>query len=301
MGRRIRSLKPEWLEDEKVQRCSVYAQLLTAKLIVMADDYGNGRAGVVAAATAFPMDPNQFEPAMKELEGWYVQRYEIRGQPYYHLLNWQKHQKVQKPGAAHVPGPDGIQRLKEGRAPEAQRTDSGASPELGPETGQTDSGDPPETLRPDMDQDQDLDQDPGECSAIDAEPPGSLFGGDLQEHQEPDDPPVLEYPTTGKVKTWLLMTSVLHDLQSDYDTIDVLAEAKKLRQWTLANPRKRATADGMRRRLVLWLNKAVDFASRRGPGGGSESRAERQQREAHEWAMEASDGPVMALPPGSGS
>lgn len=102
---RIRSLKPEWLDDDRMLSCSVHARLLSVALICMADDYGNGRAGKSTASRVFPESPGDFRNALTELEGWYVDVYEVRGQSYYSIRNWDRHQKVNKPGKPHVPGP----------------------------------------------------------------------------------------------------------------------------------------------------------------------------------------------------
>ena len=50
MSQRIRSIKPEWLEDELLAQCSDAARVLSIALILLADDYGNGRAGALYLA-----------------------------------------------------------------------------------------------------------------------------------------------------------------------------------------------------------------------------------------------------------
>lgn len=111
---RIRTIKPEWLEDDRLLMASVEARLLTVALIVMSDDYGRGRLNVATAARCFPMNPQLFQPAFEELSSWFVEEYQVRGQRYFQILNWDKHQKVSKPGKPLVPPPNGDNRSDSG-------------------------------------------------------------------------------------------------------------------------------------------------------------------------------------------
>ena len=107
---RIRSIKPEWLDDEKLIGCTPSARVLSVALIILADDHGNGRANeLLLAGRVFPMskDPSrELRESLAQLSGWYASLYEVRGQHYYHLVNWSRHQKVDHPGKPIVPLPD---------------------------------------------------------------------------------------------------------------------------------------------------------------------------------------------------
>jgi hypothetical protein len=108
---RIRTIKPEWLEDEPLAMCGSLARLLSVALIVMADDHGRGRATeVVMAAKVFTYEPDPIgclREALAKLESIkFVQLYKVRGQRYYWIRNWSKHQKVDRPGQPRFPGPD---------------------------------------------------------------------------------------------------------------------------------------------------------------------------------------------------
>lgn len=106
---RIRTVKPEWLEDDRMLEASSDSRVLSIALILIADDYGNGRAGVTIAARVFPCLANPretFAKALEGLSGWFVDLYECRGQSYYAIRNWSKHQRVDKIGKPLVPGPD---------------------------------------------------------------------------------------------------------------------------------------------------------------------------------------------------
>lgn len=114
MPGRIRTLKPEWLEDEKLGKAGDAARVLSAGLILLADDYGNGRAalGYIAAHVwtyELEREPRETldkaERALASLEAiGYLAFYEASGERFYRIVNWERHQRVDKPGKPHVPG-----------------------------------------------------------------------------------------------------------------------------------------------------------------------------------------------------
>ncbi len=105
MSGRIRTIKPEWLDDEKLALSSPEARVLSVALILLADDHGNGRAAIpLLAGRVFPgKDLAVTEKALSELLGWFVNTYEVSGQSYYHLRNWSKHQRIRFRGDPRVP------------------------------------------------------------------------------------------------------------------------------------------------------------------------------------------------------
>jgi hypothetical protein len=108
MSGRIRTVKPEWLEDELLVDCSSDARVLSIGLILLADDYGNGRAHVNGlTGKVFPCrDRKVAEQALAELVAIrFVTLYEVAGQHYFSIRNWKKHQRVDKPGRPTVPSP----------------------------------------------------------------------------------------------------------------------------------------------------------------------------------------------------
>lgn len=110
MGRRIRSLKPEWLADEQLLAAGSDARVLSIALILQSDDYGRGRFIIpVVAGEVFGLDDNPVHTlltALDRLHPWYVTLYEVRGQRYFAVNNWKRHQRVDKPGKPQVPSPD---------------------------------------------------------------------------------------------------------------------------------------------------------------------------------------------------
>ncbi len=106
MSTRIRSIKPAWLDDVKTAEASLAARVLSIALLVMSDDYGNGRLSRAVYARVFPENPKLFGPAFDELvKKGYVRSYSLDGQDYFHVVNWDKHQRVDKPGKPGVPSP----------------------------------------------------------------------------------------------------------------------------------------------------------------------------------------------------
>lgn len=107
---RIRSIKPDWAEDEKLTMCTEAARVLSVDLILWSDDYGRGRLGPERsrACQAFPRydDPVPlFRSALAELAGWFVGVYSVDGQAYFSIVNWSRHQRVDHPGAPLCPEP----------------------------------------------------------------------------------------------------------------------------------------------------------------------------------------------------
>lgn len=165
---RIRTIKPEWLEDEKLAAASDEARVLSVALILMSDDHGRGRASIatIAAETwRYALERNdgadapevlaRASRALRELvEVGFVGLYEVKGQRYFEVINWKKHQKVDKPSAPRVPAPEVQETPKKADIREAL-----ASHSRGPR----------ETLAPDLDPD--LDPDLLSRGATEDDPP----------------------------------------------------------------------------------------------------------------------------------
>lgn len=139
---RIRTIKPELLEDEKTATLDDIEWRLFVSMIMMADDYGNLRAAhAKLAGSAFWGSPKPLDviaAALARLEAvGLVRAYRVADQVYAHLRGWDKHQRVDKPGKPQCPLP-----------PAELPRESRETPE-----------NPRETLAPDRDRDQDLEKD----------------------------------------------------------------------------------------------------------------------------------------------
>jgi hypothetical protein len=117
MAGRIRSIKPEILEDEKAAKLSDAAWRLWVSLWLIADDYGNARGDSrrLAADIWWCHDsPPNVSDILREIEtAGFLTRYEVRGQKYVNLKNWNKHQRIDNAGKARVPGPSEAESLGE--------------------------------------------------------------------------------------------------------------------------------------------------------------------------------------------
>ena len=161
---RIRTIKPEILEDEKTAQLDHLSWRVFVSLIILADDYGNGRAdhrwlaGQITWAT--DDDANDIREALARLsrdsrEGArdsLVVLYRVSGQAYYAVRQWARHQKVDKPGKPRVPGPEMADPKEPKHA--ISTTCEGSSRESRESLANI-----RETLAPDPDPDQDPDQE----------------------------------------------------------------------------------------------------------------------------------------------
>jgi hypothetical protein len=109
-GGRIRTLKPEILDDEKVAPLSDTAFRLFTSMVILADDWGNVRADVrwlQAQIWWAHKEPPNTLPALLELSrSSLIDVYAVRGGTYVHLRGWEKHQRIDNRGKARVPTPN---------------------------------------------------------------------------------------------------------------------------------------------------------------------------------------------------
>jgi hypothetical protein len=159
---RIRTIKPEIMTDEKLAPLSDSTRLLAKGLIVYADDHGRGKAhaGLLAVQVWPYGDPHEglrkVETGLRELEAIeFCRVYTVKGQRYYALRNWTKHQRVQHPGAPRVPTPEQADdQPKPPTGGGSGSPDGGGSPVAPHEPhgggGTQSSGGSPEALAPDL-------------------------------------------------------------------------------------------------------------------------------------------------------
>ncbi len=109
MAGRIRTIKPELLEDEKIADLSDAAWRLFVASWLLADDYGNARAGARYLAANVWQDTGKAEVAKAALaELVRAQRvlvYEVGGEPYLTIPTWKRHQRIDNASKPRVPGP----------------------------------------------------------------------------------------------------------------------------------------------------------------------------------------------------
>jgi hypothetical protein len=106
---RIRSIKPEILEDAKTAGLDDHAWRLFVSLWMLADDYGgfhchNERQVHGSVFWGTETTPADTSAALARLSrDSLVTLYEVRGQRYGKITNWEKHQRVDHPGKPRVP------------------------------------------------------------------------------------------------------------------------------------------------------------------------------------------------------
>jgi len=85
---------------------------------------------------------------------------------------------------------------------------------------------------------------------------------------EPPEPPVMTFPTRGKVKEWHLLQAFVRQCEEAFPGADVIAQFRAARLWCEANPAKRKTAKGMQAFLARWLSNNADKPARASPANG---------------------------------
>ncbi len=165
MSGRIRTLKPELLEDERTAGLSDGAFRLFVGMILLADDYGNLGAHSKRLCAAVFWNSRESRECSREIrecvEAGLLRLYEVNGQRFAHLTGWKKHQRVDRPGKPRVPGPEHGENVE-------VLTDSRESRESVANVSREFHGDP----APDPDPDHDPDPDVYAASQGEAPPPG---------------------------------------------------------------------------------------------------------------------------------
>jgi hypothetical protein len=107
---RIRSIKPEILDDEESSSLSDEAWRLWVSMWLIADDHGNCRAGDRYLASQVWQDSSRsprVAEVLRELrKKRRVELYDNGGERYVHIRNWAKHQRIDNAGRPRVNGPD---------------------------------------------------------------------------------------------------------------------------------------------------------------------------------------------------
>jgi hypothetical protein len=107
---RIRTLKPEVWQNEKVGALNHTERVLFVGLITMADDDGRLRALPSAVGGhVFPYDdlsPKRIGSLLERLEEvGLVRLYEYAGKPYAWIVGWSEHQKINRKTDSKLPEP----------------------------------------------------------------------------------------------------------------------------------------------------------------------------------------------------
>ncbi len=139
---RIRTIKPEFFQDEDLAQCSAHARLLAIAILQLCDANGVFRhIPMQVHAHAFPWEAEVNTPALlRELEGiGYVKFYVVDGREYGYVAGFAKHQRLQGKEAAssgQYPTPD--QAVTDGDGKKSARGSDGEYP--GASRGDTGTG-----------------------------------------------------------------------------------------------------------------------------------------------------------------
>jgi hypothetical protein len=109
MAGRIRSIKPEILEDEEAASLTSDAWRLWVSMWTLADDYGNlhAAAGKLYGQVFWSRAPSiTIDEMLAELvTARRIALYQVNGAQYAHVRNWEKHQRIDNAGRPRVPAP----------------------------------------------------------------------------------------------------------------------------------------------------------------------------------------------------
>src|SRR6202008_1352454 len=106
---RIRTIKPEFWQDEKIALLPPYARLLYIGMWNMSDDYGTVRSTpAFLKSQIFPYDEQM---RTKDLSTWIdsltkaqmLEPFEYNGQGFFNIRTFNEHQKIDKPSKPIVP------------------------------------------------------------------------------------------------------------------------------------------------------------------------------------------------------
>lgn len=278
---RIRTIKPEWLEDELLAAASDAARTLSVALILLADDYGHGRASIATiAATVWRFDLERDDGAratetLAKASGALRELVAIRfigcwtesGQRYYAIRNWTRHQRVDKPGKPLVPNRPKL--LFDGVNP-----DGDANSRILPESVASHSRDSREAPAPDLDLDLDLDRE-GK-GAREAEPTGPH----PQPTQQPTDSKLTICPLDLPEKAEA--TGIVRDFVERYG-VDAEQVREQVREfvtyWTIGGGMGRQDANWPRKLRVDLKRKGDDGKLRAKSGAARQNLYENQPGE----------------------
>lgn len=280
---RIRTIKPEFPHSESMGRVSRDARLTFVELWTLVDDSGRARGNSrMLASLLFPYDsdaPELIGSWLEELEreGCIIRyRAGANGSEYVAVTEWNEHQRIDKPSKSKFPPPP---EPDSENVRESSRAFVEPSEKLlvGPGPGSED-------------QDQEgtrTGKGPGSeegCSEPAAPPSDPSPDGTSE-----GPPEFPEFPTVGRKsgpRRWSLTEPVIRRLQEAYPGVDVVPECRKAFAWTMANPTKRKTANGMEAFLNRWCEKAQNSgpSARAGPKTFAQQRVENSSRAIKEFS-----------------
>src|SRR3990167_8884451 len=114
VGVKTRLLHPSFFTDVKVAGLSPNAKVLLLGLWLRCDDYGRALyLPKLIAGEVFPLEQVDIESLLNEvLTGGFIHTYEVSGEMFYHVPNWEKHQKPKyRKNSTIPPPPDRLEQV----------------------------------------------------------------------------------------------------------------------------------------------------------------------------------------------
>jgi len=241
---RIRSIKPEFFDDEDLAALSVAHRLCFVGLWTQADKAGRmDDRPARLKVRIFPFDDVDMDTLLADLvRAGFVVRYVVGGKPYLAVRSWAKHQRPRDDeNESVIPAP-----MQVVDTPKSPRSDGSVTPQsLGKE------GEGKGVLEG---KGRDVS---AEAARSSASAPAAPRG--FSETREPDEPALLTFPTVGAGgSTWTLTASLVADLQQAFPGVDIVAEGNKALGWLKVSPDRRKTAKGMPKFLYGWITRSVN-------------------------------------------
>ena len=240
---RIRTIKPEFWSDEKLAPLDPVDRLTFLGLISLADDFGRVHDNCkVIDAFVFPECSRTVRESLANLSriGRIRRGNASSGKRIIEIVNWSKHQRVDKPQTATA-----LPEIAE--CTDETLENAGEKPIREPFANHSGTvRDPLATLSGIRDQGSGTrDQGNNSCSELAA--PAS-------KPAPSDRSPV--FNCAGNRKQWQATDEQIDGWIEAYPAVDVLAEMKRAKVWIDSNPVKKKTASGMARYINAWLSKS---------------------------------------------
>ncbi len=234
MGR-IRTIKPEFPQSESVGRLSREARLFFIQLWTIVDDEGRARgSSQILASLLYPYDGEISAlvdewVAETEREGM-TRRYKVDGSTYIEVLNFNRHQKIERPSSSKLPEHSDSFGEDSSKAHRSLAEDSRGVAAV--------SVSVPVPV------------------PVPVSGPGPKAVAPRSRDREAGAPPAARFACVGPVREWQMSESDSVKWAAFYPDVDVGAELRKMQAWLDVNPKK--TANGMPRFVQRWLAKSQD-------------------------------------------
>lgn len=228
---RIRSIKPDFWTDEKIVELSFQARLLFIGLWNFADDDGRMvYSPKRIKMQIFPSDSLDVSELIGEIQrNSMVVTYAFEGAEYLQILNFAKHQKIDRRNPSRLPAPPIFtESPRLPPTPTDIRRASTESPPIAPTEGKGREG---------------IKEGNGREKA----------NGSQARHASKDETPVIQTLPLREGGDFEVRQSLVSELEPLYPKVDITATVREMKGWLVGNPDRQKTRKGIRRFIVNWL------------------------------------------------